>query len=42
MGGDAKVNATNKAGFANNMWLQIAAVAVVALVLIWVAAKYIW
>jgi hypothetical protein len=32
----------NKGGFANNFWVQIAALVIVTLVVIDVAAKYVW
>ena len=32
----------NKAGFASNFWVQMAALAVVTLAIIALAAKYIW
>ena len=32
----------NKAGFANNVWVEMAALAVVTVVIIALAAKYIW
>jgi hypothetical protein len=32
----------NKGGFANNLWVQIGALVIVALVVIAVAAKYVW
>ena len=31
-----------KGGFANNFWVQIAALVIVTLVVIAVAAKYVW
>ena len=33
---------SNKAGFANNFWVQMVAMVVVTLVIIGLAAKYIW
>jgi hypothetical protein len=33
---------SNKAGFANNFWVQMAALAVVTIGIIAPAAKYIW
>jgi hypothetical protein len=33
---------SNKAGFANNVWVQVAALVVVTVVIIALAAKYIW
>jgi hypothetical protein len=32
----------NKSGFANNFWVQIAVLVIVTLVVIAVAAKYVW
>jgi hypothetical protein len=32
----------HKGGFANNLWVQIAALVIVSLVVIAVAAKYVW
>ena len=32
----------NKGGIANNFWLQIAALVIVTLVVIALAAKYVW
>jgi hypothetical protein len=32
----------NKGGFANNFWLQMAALVIVTLVVIALAAKYVW
>jgi hypothetical protein len=36
------MNASNKAGFANNIRLQVAALVAVTAILIMVAMKYIW
>jgi hypothetical protein len=33
---------SNKSGFANNFWVQMAAIAVVTVIIIALAAKYIW
>jgi hypothetical protein len=33
---------TPKSGFANNVWVQIAALVIVTIVVIALAAKYIW
>jgi hypothetical protein len=33
---------TSKGGFANNFWLQMAALVIVTLVVIALAAKYVW
>ena len=33
---------SNKGGFANNFWAQIAALVIVIAILILLAAKYIW
>jgi hypothetical protein len=33
---------SNKAGFANNFWVQVTALIVVTAVIIALAAKYIW
>jgi len=33
---------TNKTGLANNFWMQTAALVIVVVVLIALAAKYIW
>jgi hypothetical protein len=33
---------TRKSGFANNLWVQMAALVIVTLVVIAVAANYIW
>jgi len=33
---------SNKAGFANNFWVQMAAMVIVTVVIIALAAKYIW
>jgi hypothetical protein len=42
-GGDQMDTQTsNKAGFVNNFWVQMAALAVVTVVIIALAAKYIW
>lgn len=42
--GDDQMNTqtSNKAGFVNNVWVQMAALAVVTVVIIALAAKYIW
>jgi hypothetical protein len=32
----------NKGGFANNLWVQMAALVIATLVVIAVAAKYVW
>jgi hypothetical protein len=32
----------NKGGFANNLWVQMAALVIVTLVVIALAAKYVW
>jgi len=32
----------NKGGFAGNLWFQMAALAIVTLVVIALAAKYVW
>jgi hypothetical protein len=32
----------NKSGFTNNFWVQIAALAVLTIVVIALAAKYVW
>jgi hypothetical protein len=32
----------NKGGFTNNFWVQMAAMAVVTVIIIALAAKYIW
>ncbi len=37
---DAKTN--NKGGLVNNLWVQIGAFAIVAIILIALAAKYLW
>ena len=34
--------ADNRSGLANNFWLQMAAVVIVAVILIALAAKYVW
>jgi hypothetical protein len=33
---------SNKAGFTNNLWVQMAALVIVTVVIIALAAKYIW
>ena len=33
---------TRKSGFANNFWVQMAAMVIVTIVVIALAAKYIW
>jgi len=33
---------TSKSGFANNLWLQLAALVVVVAVLVAIAAAYVW
>jgi hypothetical protein len=33
---------SNRAGFANNFWVQMAAMVIVTVVIIALAAKYIW
>lgn len=33
---------SSKGGFANNFWLQMAAMAIVVIVIIALAVKYIW
>ena len=42
--GDDQMNTqtSNKAGLANNFWVQMAALVVVTVVIIALAAKYIW
>jgi hypothetical protein len=42
-GGDQmNTQTSNKAGLANNFWVQMAALVVVTVVIIALAAKYIW
>jgi hypothetical protein len=42
-GGDPAMNTqTSKSGFANNLWLQLAALVVVVAVLVAIAAAYVW
>ena len=36
------MRADNKSGFANNFWLQMTAMVIVVVILIALAAKYIW
>jgi hypothetical protein len=42
--GDDQMNTqtSNKAGFANNFWVQMAALVIVTVAIIALAAKYIW
>ena len=42
-GGDQmNTQASNKPGFVNNLWVQMAALVIVTVVIIALAAKYIW
>jgi hypothetical protein len=42
-GGDQmNTQTSNKAGFVNNFWVQMAALVIVTVVIIALAAKYIW